>query len=177
MRIAWAVTVVAACGHSSQQQPPPAEQTFAAGVQVICDVPDHVPEAAQPEQRLAGAGKWRDEHVTSADARKLGDLAGLSIDKEQLADAVRRAGIAHCKLLDNGMALQSVAEALRAVCAAPVADRDKTAAYLRAHLLNAEAIRMVEALGTTEPAAARQKLRDAALLAGVQDCALVAAPK
>lgn len=173
MRAAWVVIVAAACGHSSKVEPAAPPQTFAAGVQVVCDVPDHVPEAAQPEQRLAGAGKWLDEHVTNADARKLGDLAALSIDKELLADAAQRAGLTRCKLLDNGMSLQSYTDAIKIVCAAPLGDRDKTAAYVRAHLLNAEAIRLVESLGTADPALARKKLADSAILAGVSDCALV----
>jgi hypothetical protein len=173
MRSALLVFVAAACGHSSSTAPPAPGQSFHDAVQALCDLPDHVPDAAKPEDRLAGAGKWADEHVTNADARKLGDLGSLALDKEQLADAVKRANVMRCKLLDNGMSLQSYADAMKVLCAAPAGDRDNSAAYLRSHLLNPEVIRMVESLAELNPADASKRLHDAAARAAISDCPLL----
>ncbi len=171
MRVAWLVVVVAACNRSPSK--PAVSPSFHDSLQALCDVPDHVPAKDKPYmQRLADVSKWADEHVTDAEVRALGSV-DKDINREQLVAATKRAGIEHCKLLDNGMALQSFADAMRDVCAAPMADRDKVPAYIQSHLLNPEVVRTMGKLGMLAPADQLKVLQDAVAKAGLTSCAVL----
>jgi hypothetical protein len=106
-------------------------------------------------------------------------VTNLEANKQALTDASKKAGVMSCKLLDNGMALQSFADAMKVVCAAPTqphldgAHKPDPSAYLRSHLLNPEVIRMVERLGNLTPGDQMNVLRDAMSRAGLASCALV----
>ena len=166
MRIGW-LLVIAACHGSSSSS------SFHDSVQALCDLPDHVPPKDKPyPDRLAEVAKWADAHVTDPEARALGSI-DKDINKDKLADAAKRAGIAHCKLLDNDMALQSFADAMADVCAAPVSERDKLPEYMKSHLLNPEVIRLVSSLGNLNPPDQKQRLHDAAARAGITSCPVI----
>jgi biopolymer transport protein ExbD len=143
-------------------------QTFAEGVQALCDVPDHVPPPGQGyEQRLAGLQQWAEQNITNPDAKKLGTIDSVRANQGVLADAVKKAGIAHCKLLDNGMELQSFADAMKTVCAAP---KDGMPEYFKTHLLNTEVVRTFAALGDVNPAERADKLHALIARAGLAEC-------
>lgn len=147
-----------------------AEQSFRDGVQALCDLPDHVPDTGEPyDKRLAAAAAWATAHVTNPDAKKLGDIGSLSKSRDQLGAAVKKAGVTHCKLADNGMALQSFAEAMKLVCSAPSIH---DAAYFKSHLLNPEVITLLGAIGDLNPADRAMRMRDAITKAGLTSCGL-----
>jgi biopolymer transport protein ExbD len=155
-------------------------QSFHDGVQAWCDLPDHVPDTGDsPEQRLTGVAKWAEANITNSDAKAIGAVTNLEANKQALTDAVKKAGVASCKLLDHGMALQSFADAMKVVCATPAqpagdgAHKPDPSAYLRSHLLNPEVIRMVGKLGDLNPADEVTVLRDAMSRAGLASCAIV----
>jgi hypothetical protein len=150
-----------------------------ASVQALCDTPDHVPDGDGPEQRLAGLAEWTTRHVTDPDVRNLGDPESLSISKDALADAVKKAHIDSCKLLELGIQLQSYAQAMRVVCDVPrvasqtVEERDKRAKYLRSRLLNTDVVRLFAILANLNDADAKAKLREAVTRAGLASCSLL----
>ena len=157
-----ALSVLVAC-HGSKH-----DQTFAEGVQAICDLPDHVPAPDQRyDQRLAGVKQWADQHITNPEAKKVGNLETAKANQAALADAVKQAGVAHCKLLDNGMELQSFADAMKAVCAAP---KEGAQEYFATHLLNAEVVRTFAALGEMNPDGRAEKLHALVTRAGLTEC-------
>jgi hypothetical protein len=118
-------------------------------------------------QRLAAVARWADANVTNPDARKIGSV-DHDLDKERLANAAKKAGILRCKLLDNGMALQSYADAMKVVCNAPTSDLP---AYFKGHLLNPEVIRLFATLEDYNPADRVQRISDAIARAGITSCA------
>ena len=159
--VALCVALAACTGNSSGQ-------SFHDGVQALCDTPAHVPDSGEPyDKRLAAVARWADQNVTNAEARQLGgDLNDLAKNREALAAAVTKAGIAHCTLLDNGMELQSFADAMKVICEAS----DPSPAYYKSHLLNAEVVRLFAALGDANPADARRIFDDAVKRAGRTSC-------
>ncbi|HET9987259.1 MAG TPA: hypothetical protein VFQ65_02045, partial [Kofleriaceae bacterium] len=170
MRTLWIILLcLSACkGHHE------AKQSVREGVQALCDLPDHVPDSGEPyDKRLAAAAAWANANITNPDVKKLG---GLASNKDALTAAVQQAGLAQCKLLDNGMALQSFADGMKVVCAGKPND----AAYFKAHLLNPDVIKLFEALGDVPPAERAAKVRAAVTKANLGSCAflekLLAAP-
>ncbi|MEO6775586.1 MAG: hypothetical protein ABI467_21675 [Kofleriaceae bacterium] len=170
MRTLW-IVVLCLCACKGHHQD---KQSFHDGVQALCDLPDHVPDSGQPyDQRLAAVSAWATANITNPDVHKLG---GLAATKDALAAAVQRAGLAHCKLLDNGMALQSFTEGMKVMCAGKPDDP----AYFKGHLLNRDVIELFEAFAKVAPAERAAKLRAAVARANLGSCALleklVAAP-
>jgi biopolymer transport protein ExbD len=79
---------------------------------------------------------------------------------------VQKAGVAQCKLLDNGMALQSFADAMKLACGAPPSDP----AYFRANLLNPEVIQLFGALGNVLPQERAARVHAAIARAQITSC-------
>lgn len=166
MRLAWLV-LLAGC-HSSS-----VSSSYRDSVQAMCDLPDHVPPKDKDyTERLADVMKWANDHVTDPEVKKLGSI-DKDVNKEQLVAAAKKAGIEHCKLADNGMALQSFADAMRDVCDAPVREPDKMAVYIKSHLLNQEVIRFVGSIGELSPADRKAKLYKLVERAGITTCPMV----
>jgi biopolymer transport protein ExbD len=164
---ALVVVIVAACGTSS-----PPSQTFRDGVQALCDLPDHVPDSGQDyTARLAAVGAWADHNVTNPEARAIGNPPDAH-SKAAFETAVAKAGIAHCKLLDNNMELQSFADAMKIACDGS----GKGPAYFKSHLLNGEVVRLIAALGDASPADRVIKMHDALERAHMTGCGLIAPP-
>lgn len=161
MRIPVLLIAVLGCGTGPDGQP------FRDGVQAMCDLPDHVPPGESYEKRLAAAGAWADAHITNPDARSLGGVTTMAANRQVLTDAVHKAGITRCKLLDNGMALQSFGDAMTVLCTASAPPEP---GYVRAQLLNPEVIQLLAALGDLAPADRIRKLRDAVARAGIASC-------
>jgi biopolymer transport protein ExbD len=156
MRIVLLVVILAACGNNATGQ------SFTDGVRTLCDLPNHVPPPDQPyDQRLAGVAEWAEKSVTNAEAKQIGRTS-----KDDLAKAVAKAGIDHCLFLENGMELQSFADAMKAVCDAT----KQGPAYVKSHLLNREVVRMLGAMGDLPPAERRPRLNEAVARAGLKDC-------
>lgn len=141
----------------------PTGQSFHDGVQALCDLPDHVPAGATPEQRLAGVATWSTANITN------GEVVLLTGKKDALAAAAQKAGVAPCKLVDNDMALQSFTAAMKLVCNAP-ATADP--AYYKSNLLNPEVIALFGALGNLSPADRSAKMQAAVDRAALGSCAL-----
>lgn len=168
--LAFGIVLVAACNSSTPAgtSGPDVEQSFHDGVQALCDLPDHVPDAGEPyDKRLAAANAWATANITNPEAKKLGDVGSLSKSRDQFAAAVQKAGIERCKLADNGMALQSFSEAMKIMCAAPSM---QDAAYFKNHLLNPEVITLLAAIGDLNPADRVTRVRDAIAKAGLTSC-------
>lgn len=170
MRIAVLLVAALACKSG------PDGQSFHDGVQALCDLPDHVPPPGESyDQRLAAVDAWAHDHITNPSARLLGGVKALETNRQALTDAVHKAEITRCKLLDNGMALQSFGDAMTALCAAP---GHPDPAYVRDHLLNPEVIRLVASIDDLNPAERAIQLRAALARAGLARCpSLVVAPK
>ena len=163
MRTLW-IVLVCLCACKGHHQ---AQQSFREGVQALCDLPDHVPDSGEPyDKRLAATAGWANAHITNPDVVKLGGLAG---NKEAVTAAVHQAGLAQCKLLDNGMALQSYSDGLKVVCAGKPND----AAYFKAHLLNPDVIKLIEAIGDVPPVQRAERIRAAVTKANLGSCALL----
>jgi hypothetical protein len=173
MRLAL-ILAVAACHSSLAPSGSSVSASYRDSVQALCDLPDHVPPKDKPyPERLAAVARWANDHVTDKDVRAAGSI-DKDLNKEKVAGAVKRAGIAHCKLLDNDMALQSFAEAMQDICDAPAGDRETLSAYYKSHLLNPDVIAMFSALAELNPADAKLKLADYVKRAGITNCALQA---
>jgi hypothetical protein len=148
-------------------------QSFHDAMQLLCDVPDHVPPPNQPyDKRLAEVVRWSDANITNPEARAVGSVDSLEANQTKFADAVKRAGIEHCKMLDNGMVLQSFADAMVVVCNAP-ADQKQFPAYFTSHLLNPEVVRMLAALGDAAPGDRKRILVAAVQRAKIEHCAFI----
>jgi biopolymer transport protein ExbD len=157
-----ALSAVVGC-HASQHG-----QTFAEGVQALCDLPDHVPEPGQRyDQRLVAVQQWAEQHITNADAKKLGSLEGARTNPIALANAVKTTGIAHCKLLDNALELQSFADAMKIVCGAP---KKGSPDYLVTHLLNSEIARTFATLDNMNPGEQIATMHALVKRAGLTEC-------
>ena len=81
------------------------EQTYRAGLQLICDAPLHVDlRPLAPAQRAVALARWADEHVHNSRARKLAaSLASMSADEQTstVRRALDEAGIEHCLILGD----------------------------------------------------------------------------
>lgn len=164
MRRFLLVLCLVACKHKSASD----GQSFHDGVQALCDLPDHVPAPGDSyERRLAGTVAWADANIKNPEVKQLGGLTG---SKDALVAAAQKANVAPCKLVDNGMALQSFADAMEAICAAPATGAP---AYLKSHLLNPEAITLFSAIGAAAPADGVAKMQAAVAKAGLGGCALL----
>jgi biopolymer transport protein ExbD len=170
MRLATCLVLAACSSHTPAPTAPTTTdgQSFHDGVQALCDVPDHVPDGASYETRLAGTSEWAQQHVTNLDAKQVGRLSDLAKNRDDLAAAVAKAHVEHCKLLDNGMELQSFADAMRIVCD----PRATEPGYFKAHLLNTEVVRLFTALGDANPADRQILMHDAIVRAGLTSCAM-----
>lgn len=154
MRFLAMVVLVTACGHK-------ADQSYADGVRALCDLPNHVPPPDKPyDLRLAAVEAWAEEHITNPEAKQIGREG-----RADLAKAVAKANVEHCLLLDYGMELQSFADAMTMVCSG-----SHDPAWFKSHLLNAEVIRLVGALGDVNPAERAPRMREAIARAGLTKC-------
>ncbi|MEO8554990.1 MAG: hypothetical protein ABI678_33655, partial [Kofleriaceae bacterium] len=158
------VLCLAACKHEAKSE----GQSFHDGVQALCDLPDHVPPPGESyEKRLAGTLAWADANIKNPEVKQLGRLTGKP---DAIVAAAQKANVTPCKLVDNGMALQSFADAMQAVCAAPAAGDP---AYFKGHLLNPEVIKLFSALGDVAPADRVARMQAAVTKAGLGACALL----
>jgi biopolymer transport protein ExbD len=146
---------------------PPA-QSFHDGVQALCDLPDHVPAPTTDsfEKRLAVVSDWAEHNITNAGAQAIGGMKSVGANRDALAAAVAKASIQRCRLLDNGMQLQSFNDAIATICDASAV----APAYFTSHLLNTEVIRLFKSLGDDNPAERATRLRDALTRAGRTSC-------
>lgn len=91
---------VAAAACSSE----PKTQSFAEGMALICDAPNHVEPSVEASERAMALARWVDEEVTNQEARKV--MASLAEQPSpqarvtKLRDAAERAGITQCDFLD-----------------------------------------------------------------------------
>src|SRR4051812_24190259 len=162
-RFLLVVLCLVACKH----KPASDGQSFHDGVQALCDVPDHVPAGDSYEKRLAGTMAWADANIQNPEVKQLGGLTGT---KEALVAAARKANVAPCKLADNGMALQSFAEALEAVCAAPPSGDPASS---KRRVLNPEVIELLRSMDDASPADRVTRMQAAVARAGLGGCAVL----
>jgi biopolymer transport protein ExbD len=170
MRFVVTILLIACSSPSTTTSTIPVEptQSFHDGIQLLCELPDHVPDNGKPyDQRLDAVAEWADHNVINTDAKQIGSVRSLTANRDAFAAAVGKAGITHCKLLDNGMELQSFAEAMKILCSAQPEPN-----YLTTHLLNVEVVKMLAALGNANPADRRRILEQAVVKSGLTKCAL-----
>jgi biopolymer transport protein ExbD len=134
------------------------QQSFPEGVQALCDLPDHVPDDGQRyDRRLAAVRDWAEQHVTNVEAKQISAFDSGTDNRTALAEAVKKAGIVKCRLLDNGLELQPYAEAMQVVCNAPA--NASASGYFGSHLLNVEVVRAFARLGDVDPMEQVERLR------------------
>ncbi len=169
MRFALIALISCSSSTTTPVTPPTApQQSFPDAMRLMCELPEHVPDDGQPyDQRLAAVGEWVDHNVMNPDAKQFDDVRHLTSKRDAFAAAVGKAGITHCKLLDNGMELQSYAAAMKMLC-----DAHPEPNYLTSHLINVEVVQMLGALGNANPAERRHILDEAVAKGGLTKCAL-----